>query len=103
MTSFNSKLYLTINSYNNYKIKSDNKSECEEIFTILMKLNEKIDATFLDQYEDVVLKPINYLREKPFVEPKIIVNNLNYWLKLPHGKLKIIEDIFEMLIDGVSV
>jgi hypothetical protein len=99
MTSYNSKLYLSINNNNHYKIRSNNKSECEEIFVILKKLHNPIDLSTLDQYEEVVLKPLNYLKEKPFVDPKIIVNNLNYWLKLPHDKLKIIEDVFEMLMD----
>lgn len=103
MTSFNTRLYLSVNSNNNYKIRSNNKSECEEIFMILKKSNEKIDLSSLDQYEDVVLKPMNYLREKPSADSKMIVNNLNYWLKLPHSKLKLIEDIFELLIDASVV
>ena len=103
MTSYNSKLYLSINNNNSFKILSNNKSECEEIFMILKKLDEPIDLSFLDQYEEVVLKPINYLREKPFVESKIIINNLNYWMKVPHAKLKIIEDIFELLVDASNV
>lgn len=100
MSNFNTKIYLSVNNNNNYKIKSNNKSECEEIFVILKKIQEPVDWTTFDQFEDVALKPLNYLREKPFVDTKIFVNDLNYWLKVPHEKLKLIEEFFELLIDS---
>lgn len=100
MNNFNTRIYLSVNNSNNYKIKSNNKSECEEIFLILKKVQEPVDWTTFDQFEDVALKPLNYLREKPFVDTKIFVNDLNYWLKVPHKKLKLIEEIFELLIDS---
>jgi hypothetical protein len=70
--------------------------ENDDVSFILNNSDEKLD---LLSYEEEVLKPLNYLRQKPYLTTKIGINNLNYWLKIPREKLQKIEEILELIID----
>ncbi|KAG5667760.1 hypothetical protein PVAND_015730 [Polypedilum vanderplanki] len=77
--------------------------ESVSIDNLLDIAKKGIDVSLIQRDENEVLKPIHYLRQKPYEAWVIWSKLLNHWLKVPEDKFKIIFEIFEFYCDAIFI
>ncbi|KAG5683380.1 hypothetical protein PVAND_012665 [Polypedilum vanderplanki] len=74
--------------------------EIVPIEKLLEGAKKGVDVSLIKLDEDEILKPINYLREKPYDAWVMWSKIINFWLKVPEDKMKIIDQVFEYFCDA---
>lgn len=72
------------------------KSEDSIIGKLVKSVSGKKDTK---KYDEILIKPLDYLMERPDPLTPVFVKGLDYWLKLPADKLKITEEIIVKLAE----
>jgi hypothetical protein len=60
---------------------------------LIDSLSSLNDESSLKKYDEILLKPLNYLKQRPYSFAPQFMKAFNYWVQIPEEKYKIIEEI----------
>ena len=73
----------------------------EESYRAILMKNYK-QAVDFNEYEDIIMEPLNYLAQKPHKTFDKFLLGANYWFKLSKDKLKYVEESFQLCLNATT-